>query len=38
MIHDYMEDLNILTSAIQTAHEFVATLTITTQKLHAEIQ
>ena len=38
MVHDYMEDLNILTSAIQTAHEFVATLTNTTQKLHAEIQ
>ncbi len=38
MVHDYMEDLNILTPAIQTAHEFVATLTNTTQKLHAEIQ
>ena len=38
MVHDYMEDLNILTSAIQTAQEFVATLTNTTQKLHAEIQ
>ena len=38
MVHDYMEDLNILTSAIQTAQEFVATLTRTTQKLHAEIQ
>ena len=38
MVHDYMEDLNILISAIQTAQEFVATLTNTTQKLHDEIQ
>jgi uncharacterized protein with HEPN domain len=38
MVHDYMEDLNILISAIQTAQKFVATLTNTTQKLHAEIQ
>ena len=38
MVHDYMEDLNILTSAIQTAQIFVTTLSNTTQKLHAEIQ
>ena len=38
MVHDYMEDLNILISAIQTAQKFVAALTNTTQKLHAEIQ
>ena len=38
MVHDYMEDLNILTSAIQTAQIFVTTLSNTTQKLHTEIQ
>lgn len=38
MVHEYMEDLNILTSAIQTAQTFVITLTDTTRKLHAEIQ
>jgi len=38
MVHEYMEDLTILTSAIQTAQIFVTTLTGTTQKLHAEIQ
>jgi len=38
MVHDYMEDLQILTSAIQTAEKFVPTLTEVTQNLQRELQ
>ncbi len=38
MVHEYIEDLNILTSAIQTAQKFVTTLSSTVKTLHAEIQ
>ncbi len=38
MVHDYIEDLEILTSAIQTAQNFVPTLTDVTKKLRDELQ
>ncbi len=38
MVHDYIEDLEILVSAIQTAQGFVATLTSTSKKLENELQ
>lgn len=38
MVHEYIEDLEILTSAIQTAQLFVSTLTAVTQKLQNELK
>lgn len=38
MGHDYIEDLEILTSAIQTAQNFVSILTSTSKKLENELQ
>jgi len=38
MVHNYIEDLEILVSAIQTAQGFVATLTSTSKKLENELQ
>jgi len=38
MVHDTIEDLEILVSAIQTAEGFVATLTSTSKKLENELQ
>jgi len=38
MVHDYIEDLDILVSAIQIAQGFVLTLTNTSKKLENELQ
>ena len=38
MVHDYIEDLEMLSSAIQTAQTFVSTLTDVSKKLQDEIQ
>ena len=38
MIHDYIEDMEILSSAIQTAQVFVSTLIDVSKKLQDELQ
>ena len=38
MVHDYIEDMEILSSAIQTAHVFVSTLIDVSKKLQDELQ
>lgn len=38
MVHEYIEDLVILASALQTGHDFVPSLVSATNKLVAEIQ
>lgn len=38
MVHEYVEDMALLASALQTAHEFVPVLTQTAGKLIAEIE
>ena len=38
MVHEYVEDLTVLVSALQTAHEFVAVLIAAAHKLTAEIE
>jgi len=38
MVHDYIEDLAILTSAIQTAHVFIPTLLAASQRLLDELR
>ncbi len=37
MVHEYVEDLAVLVSALQTAHEFVPVLAAAANKLTAEI-
>ena len=38
MVHEYVEDLAVLASALQTGHDFVPVLTHTTNNLIAEIE
>ncbi len=38
MVHEYVEDMALLASALQTAHEFVPVLTQAADKLMAEIE
>lgn len=38
MVHEYVEDIDVLTSAIQTAHSFVPTLLKVANKLINEIE
>lgn len=38
MIHEYVEDVSVLASALQTGHTFVPTLIATTDKMIAEIE
>ena len=38
MVHEYVEDPVVLTSALQTGHAFVPTLLITANKIIAEIE
>ena len=38
MVHEYIEDLEILLTAIQTAQQFVPTLTAVTNRLQKEMQ
>jgi hypothetical protein len=38
MVHEYVEDLAVLASALQTGHDFVPVLTNTANKLIAEIE
>ena len=38
MIHEYIEDLVALTSALQTDHAFVSTLIAVANKMIAEIE
>jgi len=37
MVHEYVEDVAILTSALQSGHAFVATLVMAGEKMRAEI-
>lgn len=37
MVHEYVEDLAVLTSALQTGHTFVPALIAAANKLMAEI-
>lgn len=37
MVHEYVEDVVILTSALQSGHAFVATLVTAGEKMSAEI-
>ncbi|MDP2110928.1 MAG: hypothetical protein Q8J94_08850 [Thiobacillus sp.] len=38
MVHEYVEDLVVLASALQTGHDFVPVLTSAAHKLIAEIE
>lgn len=38
MVHEYVEDLRILTDAIQSAHTFVPALTLAANRMMAEIE
>ncbi|MHB8849001.1 MAG: hypothetical protein ACYC43_11225 [Burkholderiales bacterium] len=38
MVHEYVEDVTVLASALQTAHEFVLVLAAAANKLTAEIE
>ena len=38
MIHEYIEDLTVLSSALQTGHEFVSTLVATADTLIGEVE
>jgi uncharacterized protein with HEPN domain len=38
MIHEYVEDMLVLTSALQTGHDFVPTLIVAANKMIAEIE
>lgn len=38
MIHEYIEDMTVLTSALQAGHNFVSTLTLAADKMIAEIE
>lgn len=36
MVHEYIEDLTLLTSALQTGHKHVSTLVVAGQKMMAQ--
>ena len=36
MVHEYIEDLALLTSALQTGHKYVSTLVVAGQKMMAQ--
>ncbi|WP_223246892.1 hypothetical protein [Sulfuriferula thiophila] len=38
MVHEYVEDLTVLTSALQTGHDFVPAIIAVANKLLAEIE
>lgn len=38
MVHEYVEDLTVLVSALESGHQFVATLVAATHKMNAEIE